>query len=77
MYVNKIVSDLQYYTRPKMLQDEKTNVGGGVHREGAVYTTQIPSRVEIRVELAQDSWDLHVDRGFLMRVFINLITNSL
>jgi two-component system CheB/CheR fusion protein len=73
MYMDKIVSDLQDYTRPVRPKLVETNLRGLI--EDTLSAMRIPRTVEVSVTVRKDSL-LKLDPGLMKRVFNNLFLNA-
>ena len=74
-YINKIVSDLQDYTRPLKPSIQEANLSELV--EGTILTINIPKRIELCLEIKDDSKAIKTDTAYLRRILTNLVTNAL
>jgi len=74
-YINKIVSDLQDYTRPLKPSIQEANLSELV--EGTILTINIPKRIELYKEIKDDSKAIKTDTAYLRRILTNLVTNAL
>jgi PAS domain S-box-containing protein len=74
MYINKIVSDLQDYTRP--LKPNMQNADLAELIQGTVLSINIPKKVEITTEVKDDSKAIKTDIAYLRRILTNLMTNA-
>jgi PAS domain S-box-containing protein len=72
-YINKIVSDLQDYTRPLVPQHKPVNVKEAL--QGTVVGTSIPKNIETNVQAPEDL-EIFTDPAYLKRILSNLITNA-
>jgi PAS domain S-box-containing protein len=72
-YINKIVSDLQDYTRPLAPVCKATNIAELMHY--TLKTTNIPQNIEAKVEAPPDL-TINTDPNYLMRVLSNLMINA-
>jgi signal transduction histidine kinase len=76
-YMNKIVSDLQDYSRPLKTKLLETNIHELINE--TLSTLTIPENIKVSVVIDAD-WNfpkLRVDSLMIKRVFINLLTNAL
>ncbi len=74
-YMNKIITDLQHYARPMILDCRETRVQDLL---GDVTTTiGIPPNIATSIEFEEGYPDLWVDSAMMRRVFINLIMNAI
>jgi PAS domain S-box-containing protein len=74
-YINKIVVDLQDYTKPLNPNPRKLKVEEAIKH--ALSDITIPETVKLEVNLQKDIPDLHVDPQYLNRVLVNLVSNAL
>ncbi len=72
-YINKIVSDLQDYTRPLAPVGREVNLSDLLY--STLKTTEIPKNVEAEV-LAPKNLVIRTDGDFLMRAVSNLVINA-
>jgi PAS domain S-box-containing protein len=72
-YINKIVSDLQDYTKTLKQNLVKTNLKDIINVELA--GRKIPNSISVEVE-AETNLELKTDQYFLRRILANLITNA-
>ncbi len=73
-YIDKIVADLQDYTKPLRPSKEKVNIEKVV--EEALLIVTIPSNLEVSISIAEGFPQFTADFAMLKRVFINLIQNA-
>ena len=73
-YIDKIVSDLQDYTRPLKPNIQEANLSEII--EGTISTISIPKRIELTTEIKDDSKVIKTDVAYLRRILTNLITNA-
>ena len=73
-YMNKIVSDLQDYTRP--LIPEMMEVGLLPFVKKILSSLKIPEKIEVRMEI-EDELTWKIDPTMMTRVLTNLITNAI
>jgi PAS domain S-box-containing protein len=74
-YINKIISDLQDYSRP--LQPELVDVDLCVTIPKLLLTVPLPQNVEAYATCSKDLPKLRLDITFLKRVLVNLVTNAI
>lgn len=74
-YINKIISDLQDYSRPLKL--ELTDVDLCVTIPRLLYTVPLPQNIEASALCNKDLPKLRLDVTFLKRVLVNLVTNAI
>jgi PAS domain S-box-containing protein len=73
-YIDKIVADLQDYTKPLSPSKEKVNVAKVI--EEALLIVTIPNNLEVSIKISEGFPQLTADFSMLKRVFINLIQNA-
>ena len=73
-YINKIISDLQDYTRPLAPANKAVNLKELLL--STLKTTNIPAIIEAKVE-APPNLIVKTDRAYLMRALSNLVTNAI
>jgi PAS domain S-box-containing protein len=73
-YIDKIVADLQDYTRPLKPNYQKVSIKKVV--EEALLIVSIPSNLQVSIVIAEDYPSLNGDFAMLKRAFINLIQNA-
>jgi signal transduction histidine kinase len=73
-YMNKIISDLQDYSRNIQPTLEETNVESLI--EDVVSSVEIPDDVEVSVVLDEGLPDISVDETLMKRLFTNLVLNA-
>lgn len=73
-YINKIVSDLQDYTRPLKPSIQEANLAELI--EGTILTVSIPKRIELTTEINDNSKAIQTDVAYLRRILTNLVTNA-
>ena len=74
-YMNKIVSDLQDYSRHIQPQLAETSLPELI--DDAISTTDVPNAVKVSVEIENAFPKLMIDPALMRRVFTNFITNAL
>jgi signal transduction histidine kinase len=74
VYINKIVSDLQDYTRPLKPNLQLANLSDLV--EGTLVTIIIPKGIEVTTNIAEDAKPIKTDVAYMRRLLQNLITNA-
>jgi PAS domain S-box-containing protein len=74
VYINKIVSDLQDYTRPLRPNLQDANLSELV--EGTLATIAIPKGIEVITDIKQNAKPLKTDTAFMRRMLTNLVTNA-
>jgi signal transduction histidine kinase len=73
-YIDKIVADLQDYTKPLSPSKEKVNAAKVI--EEALLIVTIPNNLEVSIKIDEGFPQLTADFSMLKRVFINLIQNA-
>ncbi len=73
-YINKIVQDLQDYTRPINPKIEESDLNQVF--EGILKKNGIPSNVDVNVRISKDARAIKADAYYLNRIMSNLITNA-
>jgi len=72
-YINKIVSDLQDYTRPLKPILEKVKIKDLI--DNTIIVNNVPEKIEIEL-VADEKLILNADPAFLRRALTNLIVNA-
>ncbi len=72
-YINKIVSDLQDYTRPLKPNLEEVNVKGII--DNIIAVANIPKKTETEITV-DENLIIKTDAAYLRRVLTNLIVNA-
>jgi PAS domain S-box-containing protein len=72
-YINKIVSDLQDYTRPLAPVCRKVNIADLL--QNTLKAVHVPQNIEVNVEAPKDLV-IDTDPDYLMRALTNLVTNA-
>ena len=73
-YIDKIVADLQDYTKPLKPSKEKVDIAKVI--EETLLIVSIPNNLEVSITIAEGFPQLNADFSMLKRVFINLIQNA-
>ena len=73
-YIDKIVADLQDYTKPLKPNKEKIKIEKAI--EEALLIVAIPSNLQVNISIAKDYPTLTADFSMLKRALINLIQNA-
>jgi signal transduction histidine kinase len=73
-YINKIVSDLQDYTRSLKPSIQEINLSELI--EGTLLTINIPKRIEVITDVKENAKAVKTDVSYLRRILTNLITNA-
>ncbi len=73
-YINKIIADLQDYTKPLTPRLENVNIADCI--EDSLTSVVIPSNIQIEMHLAEDL-KITSDSFFIKRILVNLISNAL
>jgi signal transduction histidine kinase len=74
-YMNKIVSDLQNYSKPVELELKPVEMESAVKE--ILSTIHVPSNVKVTVNFSMSTHTHMLDPTVIRRVFTNLITNAL
>lgn len=74
-YMNKIITDLQHYARPMILDCGETCIQDLL--EEVTSTMGIPLNITTSIDFEEGYPDLWIDPAMMRRVFINLITNAI
>jgi PAS domain S-box-containing protein len=73
-YINKIVADLQDYTKPLTPKPQKVILASVVKE--SLSSVVIPPNITVNLNL-RDGTEINADQLYLKRVFVNLISNAL
>lgn len=73
-YINKIVADLQDYSRPLKPSNEEINLRNLI--ENLLISTEIDENIKITSEIADDIQNAKADPDYLKRILTNLIINA-
>jgi PAS domain S-box-containing protein len=73
-YINKIVSDLQDYTRPLKPNIQDANLTELI--EGALLTISVPEDIEVTTDIKQTPIPIKTDISYMRRILTNLVTNA-
>ena len=73
-YIDKIVSDLQDYTRPIKPSIQEANPFELI--EGTILTINIPKLIELTTEIKENSKAIKTDIAYPRRILTKLITNA-
>ncbi len=73
-YIDKIVADLQDYTKPLKPNKDSVNIEKAI--EEALLIVNIPNQLNVNIVIEQDFPQLTADFPMLKRVLINLIQNA-
>ncbi|MFB3888872.1 MAG: nitrogen regulation protein NR(II) [Candidatus Bathyarchaeia archaeon] len=74
-YMNKIVTDLQDYTKPVKPQPEKTNISQLLQE--TLRDIEIPKAMTLTTKVENSIPELMIDRAMTQRVLTNLIINAI
>lgn len=74
-YINKIVADLQDYTKPLAPKLQKIGIKEAVTE--SISNLVVPRNVSVAVDINNDEGKLEVDPLYLKRILINLVSNAL
>jgi signal transduction histidine kinase len=75
MYMDKIVTDLQDFSRPITIKPVKTNLKELV--DDVLFSISIPKNINASVKTSEDAPMFRVDPPSLKRIFYNLILNAI
>ncbi len=73
-YIDKIVADLQDYTKPLKPNKEQVEIEKAI--EEALLIVNIPSKLSVNIAIEKDFPQLNADMSMLKRALINLIQNA-
>jgi signal transduction histidine kinase len=73
-YIDRIVADLQDFSRTPMVQFRETNLQELV--ADALSMTEIPENIQVQILIQEDLQTVQVDSVCLKRVLLNLIENA-
>lgn len=73
-YINKIVSDLQDYTRPLKPNMQDADLSELI--QGTILTINVPKRIEVTMQIQDNAKPIKTDVAYLRRILTNLITNG-
>ena len=73
-YINKIVSDLQDYTRPLKPNLQNANLSELI--EGTLLTINVPKGIEVTTDIAGTAKPINTDVAYMRRILTNLMTNA-
>ena len=73
-YIDKIIADLQDYTKPLKPNKEKVNIEKVI--EEALLIVSIPNNLQVSISIEEDFPQLTTDFAMLKRALINLIQNA-
>jgi|GEM_PF-701414 len=73
-YINKIVSDLQDYTRPLKPNFQDANLAELI--EGALLTVNVPKGIEATTNIRRAAKPIKTDIAYMRRILTNLMTNA-
>ena len=73
-YINKIVSDLQDYTRPLKPSFQEADLAELI--QGTVLTINVPKRITVTTNVADNATAIKTDVAYLRRMLTNLLTNA-
>ncbi len=74
-YINKIVADLQDFTKPLSPRPQIIDLPGSVQE--SLSSILIPETVSVNIQIAGNVPKINVDPLYLKRVLVNLISNAL
>jgi len=73
-YIDKIIADLQDYTKPLKPNKEKVNIEKAI--EEALLIVYIPNNLQVSISIEEDFPQFTADFAMLKRALINLIQNA-
>ena len=73
-YINKIVSDLQDYTRPLKPNLQDANLSELI--EGTLLTINVPKGIEVTTHVTANAKPINTDIAYMRRILTNLMTNA-
>jgi PAS domain S-box-containing protein len=73
-YINKIVSDLQDYTRPLKPNLQDANLSELI--EGTLLTINVPKGIEVTTNVTANAKPINTDIAYMRRILTNLMTNA-
>jgi len=73
-YINKIISDLQDYTRP--LKPNVQNIDLSDLILSTLLTINVPKSIEVTIDIKQMPISIKTDSNYIRRILSNLITNA-
>jgi signal transduction histidine kinase len=73
-YINKIVSDLQDYTRPLKPNLQDANLSELI--EGTLLTINIPKGIKVTTKVIGNAKPINTDIAYMRRILTNLMTNA-
>jgi signal transduction histidine kinase len=74
-YIDKIVQDLQDYTRPIKLQKQEMNIQDAVG--DALLTVIVPSNIQVSISVNENLTKFEADPSITRRILTNLMQNAL
>jgi PAS domain S-box-containing protein len=73
-YINKIVSDLQDYTRPLKPNIQDANLTEVI--ESTLLTINVPKGIEVTTDIKKAAIPIKTDISYIRRILTNLVTNA-
>ncbi|MCL2475563.1 PAS domain S-box protein [Candidatus Bathycorpusculum sp.] len=73
-YINKIISDLQDYTRPLKPNVQNTNLSDLIL--STLLTINVPKSIEVTIDSKQIPIPIKTDISYIQRILTNLVTNA-
>ena len=73
-YINKIVADLQDYTKPLTPKSQLVEIAGSIQE--SLLSSVIPENVAVSIQIADNLSKINADPLYLKRVLVNLISNA-
>ncbi|MDR1993774.1 MAG: PAS domain S-box protein [Nitrososphaerota archaeon] len=74
-YINKIVSDLQDYTRPLRPNIQNANLSELIL--STLLTISVPKDIKVALDIKQVSIPIKTDTNYIRRILTNLVTNAI
>lgn len=74
-YINKIVADLQDFTKPLTPNRQPINIQESIQE--ALSSLVIPENITVKIQAQENTPTIQTDRFFLKRILVNLISNAL
>ena len=74
-YINKIISDLQDYTRPLKPNVQNINLSDLIL--STLLTINVPKSIEVTIDTKQTPIPIKTDSNYIRRILTNLVTNAI
>jgi PAS domain S-box-containing protein len=74
-YINKIVADLQDYTKPLTPHPQPVNIEESIRQ--SLSSVVIPSNISMDIQVEKNAPKLEIDPLYIKRILVNLISNAL